>query len=341
MESRGFTMVVFGPSQSSKSTFINTFGNCNLAQTGTGTGESVTISARIYEINNQVVKYIIDLPGLFDSRLGITDETILNITKEKVLEAKAEGSTLKGFLIFESLDSELNKLRNTLAKLCSIFTEQVMSSVIIIAAKSDSTRFPKKREALNSLCREKNLKLVYWTNFINKISGEQRNAQENDLKRAISEIPPINTNWVADLQNKIREKAQILASQQPNPSNNDINAKAQVLANNAPDVAVTRYRQTTRRCAKLIDDGFWKASGGGWGALGGKRRWVEVMKTIYVDEPYSEPYIVYEKPNYVAFTEEARRLLAPKPPEALYGQAASLIAQEIRAMLASRGSSRY
>lgn len=340
MNLQPLALMTFGPTQVTKSTFINVFGNCENAKTGNGSGQSVTSCAKIYQINHDLIKYIIDLPGIFDSRGTISDESILNMTKQKVLEVNSFGSSLKGFLVFESLGSELNNLKITLAKLCSIFTDQVLKSVIVIAAKSDITRFPKKRVALYNYCQEKNLKIVSWTNYTDKITAEQKAAQENELKQAILDIPTVNADWIGELQNKVKEKAQVIASQQPVPNVNQINAKAQELANQAPSIPVTRYRSTTRSVAKQRNDGYWKDSGGFIGWIVGRQRWVDNWVTYYVNEYFQEPYTSYEKPPYTAFTEESKRILAPKPVESFYGEANMLLQKEIQEKLALDNSNR-
>ncbi|OMJ77040.1 hypothetical protein SteCoe_23438 [Stentor coeruleus] len=335
MVNLGFTVIAFGPSQVSKSTFINYIAKSQVAKTGTGSGESTTNSACLYKINDSEITCLIDLPGLFDSRLKISDEAVLNMTKEKVLEARSSDSILKAFLVFESLDSELNKLKNTLAKLCSIFSSQVMSSIIVIASKSDSTKFPEKKVALNNYCSEKGLKLICWSNFVEMITEEQRILQENELIQAINEIPKVNADWIEELQNKINEKAQVLANQQIEPNETEINKKAQEIADNAPDIEVIKYKETTRPVQRWADHGRWVRSGGFLGRIRGKERWESNWVAYTAYEPFSEPYTELEKPKYTVFIEEAKKILAPKPPEFFYAQAASLVAQEIKKILAS------
>lgn len=95
------TLMVFGPSQFGKSTFINNLlelsGSEPQAEVGDGSGESVTLRVKNYSINtilqlfpNDVQGFdkieIFHVPGLFDSGLRISKEEIFLEIKKVLLD---------------------------------------------------------------------------------------------------------------------------------------------------------------------------------------------------------------------------------------------------------------
>ncbi|OMJ67541.1 hypothetical protein SteCoe_35273 [Stentor coeruleus] len=320
-------------------TFFNLFGNCLHTRTETYSEQSSKSCYENYQINNDLVKCIIELSEILDLKDTASDEAIISMAKEKRLETNYFNSALKNFLVFESLGSELIRLKTTLDNLCSIFTDQTFQSIIDTATIKNITKFTEDKEVLYKYCQKKSLKIVSWINYPNQSTCEKKIAKENELKQAINN-KLFDSKWVEELQNKVKARAEIMASLQPAPSIKEINAKAQELANQAPEIPVIKYEQATRMVEKRRDNGYWKDSGGFIGSLVDKKRWVSNWVTYYEAETYDIPYISYEKPPYTEFVEEAKKLLAPKPAEYFYEEANKLIQKEIQEILTSDNSNR-
>lgn len=162
-DSEAHALILFGPSQSTKSTMV-----CQLRKSmlekcpavGDGSGESVTEWPELFD---SILGPLLDTPGCFDTKLRFTSQE----AAQRVAVAVAEANTrcLK-FLVFDSMASDTMRLRDTLLTLFTVFGVQIRSSIVVIASRPN-VKSPledaKRLELVRKTLEEQELnELVVW-----------------------------------------------------------------------------------------------------------------------------------------------------------------------------------
>ena len=325
--------LLIGPSQSGKSSFINIISSSRLAEVGVGNGISVTTTPQLYDIPQTILNskiILVDLPGFYDTRLHLSEKEILKSTKIKMLECLAKGIEIKGFLIFESIASELLTLPNCFEKLSRILGVQAMNSSIVIANKNDmSPVFNEKLLSITTYCQRHNLKYVPWSNKIENITEADKMRQINGLKEAMITLNPYNSEMIGILKSEIRNIAIRLHANHPPPTQAEISYRASQLANQAPRINVQQVvyvpakRQVTRQRAYEVP------SGGFFGSLSGRTRTEYSNYTVWEDYQRADTITVQQAPPSSVFTGVATAELT-RTVDSFMKEAATLRANEIR-----------
>jgi GTP-binding protein EngB required for normal cell division len=326
------TFVIIGPSQSGKSSTINTIAGSRVAAVGTGDGTSVTSDSQIHRLESEYLDCsidLIDVPGFGDSRLCLSDEDIMNTIKIRATETFSQDRTLKGFILTESLQADSNQIIPNLKTLNEICGDQVKNSLIILTTKSDLMEyFEEKYNGIKDVCLQRNIFLVKWSNKID-LSPEDRDAQITDLKRALNNITPYSSKWMEELKEEIKEIAIKLASQQPLPTQQDIINLAQKLSQEAPEIEKQRLKTVQRErihrepMINIKRAGFWKR------LFRGKDSVQLYYENVKVKVNELESYLVKEKPDYEVFIKIAVEKLEPKPFTDFIEEATIIKSQEI------------
>jgi GTP-binding protein EngB required for normal cell division len=343
------TFLIVGPSHTGKSSLINTIAGVNLARIGNGDGTSVTSDSDSYDINSSVLNSsicLIDVPGFLDSRLSLSDEEIMNIIRLKATESLGSGRQLKGIIITESLSSDLNHVLKTLEKLFNVCGNPVRSSIIVVATKSDFLPMgSKKLDSIISICRDRNIRCIKWSNRLNALSDQDKLVQINDFKTALNSVTTFSPRWIEELRQDIWQIARHLANQQPVPTEKDIVAKANKIAQESPELSVQKIREVdaieerrelriknhgTNWVGKIIDFAIGLP-------LFGRDSPPEIYyETVQANVKRLQVYSDKEKPGYENFIQIAIERLRPAPIEAFLDQATKIKAQEIRNSLRLR-----
>ena len=107
----GYIFLTFGPTRAGKSSFLNTISKKLLCEVGNKIKEGTTIDVTPYDFTikfngeNQMM-LIFDVPGIFDTRLRVTNNQINEKIKIGILE-KTEKSSLDAILVFESCANDV------------------------------------------------------------------------------------------------------------------------------------------------------------------------------------------------------------------------------------------
>ena len=156
--------IIFGGSQSGKSSFVNFHAGKNLAAVGDGSGVSVTTKFTKYTILSKPLNKsisIYDTPGFCDNRLALTDKKIIEYIKSAMIECLDSGSRFKGFLVIESVMDDIFSLPGNLSKLYTVAAPGSKNSVIVIVNKFDMVSINEnKLRNIETYCNSNNLKYV-------------------------------------------------------------------------------------------------------------------------------------------------------------------------------------
>lgn len=217
--------ILFGPSQSGKSAFINSVyrlltpnapHDAVLAEEGCGLGISQTKECKEYEINFDSGKIVLlDVPGLDDNYYNSSNEDVMNMIKEKVLNhmtalALENGSmrdSIDGIILFEPLDCDRSQIERTMSSARMLFGKGIDESAIIVFTLGD---LPYSRLAEEG----QKLPSCSW------ISDQQRPAEETmcdwvKMKFLLYNLEPYRTERIKEVLEEIRVMAKILHDNQP------------------------------------------------------------------------------------------------------------------------------
>ena len=203
-------ILVFGPSQSGKSTFINNLidagslaGITIKAQVGVGNGESTTEKITLYNLGSIPGLFpddiqgfdtvsILDVPGTFDSGLKLTQEEILTLIKMKIIEKSTPH--IDCILVFESMNVDSRKVYYSVKTASDLFGSNVTQSIILLTTKWDKVD-PNERvqvkEYIDSMAAALNISLMKWQNNYNNkilISDKDFGIQISELGKNIQKI---------------------------------------------------------------------------------------------------------------------------------------------------------
>jgi len=130
------TVMLFGPSRSGKSSFVNTAMNSNKAAVGAATGYSTTTNAANYimTVKNSTTINVLDTPGLYDNRLQLSNREVKKKVEIILLE-HSKNDYLDAILVFETVADDKVELPRTLSNLEDILGSNYKSSVIVVLTK--------------------------------------------------------------------------------------------------------------------------------------------------------------------------------------------------------------
>jgi len=179
---------LFGPSQTGKSTWINTVakfeGENKVAVGKANDRSSTTLSINVYKIRNEHLFagqefIVIDSPGLWDNRLSLSNEEIISSLKAAILTHTSGNSSLTGIIAFESLAGNLLSFPNYLPILEQIFGPSFLESTLLLFTKMDLTNKEYEKFALNEAAK-KGLKFSKWNSLI-RDSEKRRLLNEEEM----------------------------------------------------------------------------------------------------------------------------------------------------------------
>lgn len=322
------TFICLGYSQCGKTSTIATISNSQVGPIGTGNGKSCTMTSHFHEINSNLLNseiQLIDLPGFFDSDFRISDEEIQHLIRMQVSQSLGQSRTIKGFLIFESVQSEVMTLLNCLELLINVCGPEAINSVIVVITKTDLNKcFPDRIDAITHACKQQGLNYVRWSNRLNLLNENEKKAQVELMKYALGNLKPYNSEWISALKDSIYEIAQRLAIQQPPPTNSDIFKKAQELADESPAIPVTKIKSAIVLLNKQKQ-------------VNVRRRHGKVNELVLLkwtdEEVKTDSFTEYEKLPYSAFMDVAAELCGPKPVDYFLEEAGNIKKEEIKTLL--------
>ena len=200
--------LLFGPTQAGKSTLVNKLCG-DVCRTGVGDGESTTKSITIYNTVSQVFpnSKIIDVMGIHDSQLEISDEEIKERIKLKLLDENLP--YINGIIVFESVANDSIGLRETLAKLGQIFGNFEKSCLVLFSKVDLLSNFTKSKKylKLKEICEQKEVLHRMWTNLID---SDLLNLKIESLFQKISELKIYLVDEMRALIDRAEEEALIL-----------------------------------------------------------------------------------------------------------------------------------
>lgn len=213
-------IIVRGPSQTGKTTFVNENMEPGQASmpTGDGSGESVTTDTAV---RRTMVGLIVDGPGDNDSGLRFTNE---EAGRRYAVAVAAAGLTRVKALVFESMASPTIQLRASLASLKAAFGETMLQGIVVILSQCDlrmGQARERRIEAVRTVMAEQGLsELVLWQHS-ESLNTDEIQAQRDELSGALSRVSGVNTADLEDLWQRQRRRAQELCDAQP-PRSRDV-----------------------------------------------------------------------------------------------------------------------
>ena len=215
MANQGEIVVCFGYSQSGKTTWFNAATNSNLP-VGDGAGGSAT-SVPTLAFSPVYNRPVVDVPGLDDTRLTVTNEEAALQVASVVAETHIERAK---FLVFENMQNGSTQLPLTLDCLSHVFSPAVLPSVVVLASKMDRLEEEHRYRRLSELRRQAAARgineVIPWTNqqrqngSRDRITDDQRNIQERALQDALHRVPTATVASFHDVNRRVQAVAQQL-----------------------------------------------------------------------------------------------------------------------------------
>lgn len=306
---------LFGPSQSGKSTWINTVGNLKgdaRAAVGNPSDRASTTSApKLYDITNKVLfsgeKFIvIDVPGLWDNRLALSNDDIKLAIKEAVLKNTGGDFSLAGIIAFESLAGNLISFLAYIPILEEIFGANFLASTLLLLTKGDKLANEEYQKSVLDEASKKGLEAMRWDTLVVNASkkveflkDEQMLDQLKIFERKVSKLAPYQGAGLQEMQKNIEKRAlEIYATQEKKNVTSYVTVEEekkisvpliaeQERQNAAQFVDVEREIQTgTRMEEHWIDHEKWD---GPLGRVFGSKK--SYKKKVLVEVPVMEKYI--------------------------------------------------
>jgi GTPase SAR1 family protein len=161
MEDKFF--IVYGESQTGKTTFVNSILGEEVGAVGIGDGNSVTSHPAVYckdlpSYNTRL--RLMDCPGELDANLRFTSGDLLQ-SIEFAITKSCTGNAIDAILISESMLSETTQIRRNLDRLIKEFGVSVLKSVIVLGLKPRNMH-PNRANAVHTTCDELSVPLVLY-----------------------------------------------------------------------------------------------------------------------------------------------------------------------------------
>jgi len=202
-------VVMWGRTQAGKSTMtcqLRTSSEAPCAEMGDGSGDSVTWTSELWYT---LIGFLLDTPGIDDTRLRFTKEE----AGRRVAVAVAEANVTRvKFLVFDSMGNDGMQLRDTLASLQVSFGARALEGAVVVGSKANlkpGAAGVKRTQLLRQVMEEQGLKeLVLW-------QGPELNELDlADLKASLSKVPSVPIVDLEDLWNRQQQLAQKLYDSQ-------------------------------------------------------------------------------------------------------------------------------
>jgi len=200
-------IVLCGPSQVGKSTIINQFVHTQTATVavGNGNGESVTSQVHTHQTKIGLVQ---EIPGYNDSKLSVDNG---EMAKQSAAQLAIHGVDAVRFVICESLAGDTVQIRHSILELCKQHGEKVVDSVLVVCTKVDRAyELSQRIETIQSIMKELNI----GQNDIVIRKNDEEPEFEDKLLKALSNIKPIATAELQDINTRIEERAKRLCDEQ-------------------------------------------------------------------------------------------------------------------------------
>lgn len=226
------TYLLIGPSQSGKSSFINTLAKKEIAKSGSGDGKSTTGACSTYEVTIPGLSKvdIIDVPGTRDNQ-GLSDERIKEEIHKTLLSL--DSKQIDGIILFEPVDRDTSSINLTLQMAKSLFgMEFDGQNAVFVFTMAD--RLPDIMDADEGLadfiddplkiikqsqehCFKHGFQTIVWQNDTPEcqLTSSKREALEQDLSLLLTKLQPFKTARLLELQDRIHKRAQALYLAQP------------------------------------------------------------------------------------------------------------------------------
>lgn len=181
---RRLLSVLFGPSASGRSTFLERIGaKISVVETD---GDSDTCECKVYDTE---LGLFMDTPGYDQTQLRFTELEVAQMVAKEIKLSKAR---IVRFLIFESMANDVVKLRQTLCIL-SLAVGSMPSSAVIVASKMDTmvnaAQRRRRLDLIQGAMGQFNLPvLLAWQNFSLDEAGWER--KKKLLGQAWEALPP-------------------------------------------------------------------------------------------------------------------------------------------------------
>lgn len=207
-------VVVHGPSQSGKSTFLGQVmlpGQGAAPEVGDGSGESVTQDIQLLKTQ---VGLLVDRPGDNDTMMRFSNQE----AGKRCAVAVAEAGVMQlKFLVFDSMGADTMQLRATFASLVTTFGDAVLQGVVVVASKKDLSQgnaSDKRLQAVWKVMESHGItELVTWQSqgLDDEGSGQQLVA----LQQSLSRVQGVSTDALEDLWQRQQRRARELCDAQP------------------------------------------------------------------------------------------------------------------------------
>jgi len=221
--------IVFGPTQAGKSSFINVLAKQEVAVPGFGSGVSMTKCCTAYivdipELGGRVL--LIDVPGLDDTNLILTNSKIRDCITASLLEYTSSRSSIDGIICFESVASDSIKVTRTMNELSKFLGTPAWTSVTFLLTKADKlddseirVRSGELQERLENDFTGIKIPWAYWCN---KKTGADLQKQKQDLAKCLAKVQPYNLSEINRLRDEILKRAKELQEADKNKRFKDV-----------------------------------------------------------------------------------------------------------------------
>ncbi|OMJ88640.1 hypothetical protein SteCoe_9335 [Stentor coeruleus] len=218
-------VLLFGNTQVGKSTFINHLKGKIIALAGDESGRSTTTNVTFYLIGpsrilypndpESSLLYLIDIPGLRDTALKITDEEILEAIKFKLFELNCD--KLDAVLLFESVKSSAMALRTNLSQILKVFGKNIQQTILAIITKWDDIDEDEANAREKNLNNLKNISFIKWINQTpdNELSTELKSNQYSLLVEYLSRLFPYRLEDMKRLDEECEKRAYQIREMDP------------------------------------------------------------------------------------------------------------------------------
>jgi len=221
------TLVLFGPSQAGKSSFINTLAGKSIAQSGIGNGISTTSACNAYEV--EIKGYgkvnIIDVPGLKDNR-GSSDELIQLQIYKHIISSGSE--YIAAIIFFEPLDRDTSSVKQTILAGKNLFGSDLngTNAFFIFTMQDklyndndlelgDFVSNPEEIiEKTKQECQSQKFSTLLWQNNLGSFDSSLQIEQEQNLIEKLKEIRIYKTQRLHEINETIKARATQLYNEQ-------------------------------------------------------------------------------------------------------------------------------